>query len=291
MENELSDFALLIVLFNPNAEERARVERAAQSFNGVVVDNSPVATYKTANIGCMRYVSLGKNKGIAAAQNAGLEFLTENPNIKYVVFFDQDSQFPDTYPQAITGEYKRIDRMLGGKLASLGPVIVDKEDGEVYKSAFHKESEETGGFLPKTEIISSGSCIALERLRSVGTFDDSFFIDFVDTEWCFRAESMGFRCGQTTRLRLAHKVGKEKLHIGKHIILISAPVRYYYQYRNFLLLLTKDYVPVSFKFFKGCKFLLRIFYFPFIRGGLSRWRYMLRGVKAGLSVIIKHKRL
>lgn len=284
-----SEFALVIVLFNPNEKEMANVRHLSDVFNGVIVDNSTVPSFQGDAIGLMKYKPLMHNYGIAKAQNEGVEVIRQNANYKYIVFFDQDSEFPDTYPQSIVDEYIRINKLHRDQLSCLGPIIVDKGDGEVYKSAFHKVPEAQSGFVCKSEIISSGSCFAIQRFDEIGLFDQRLFIDFVDTEWCFRSEGLGYVCGQTTNLKLEHKVGNRKYHIGKHIILLSAPFRYYYQYRNYLLLLFRGYVPKSFKFYRGVKHLLRWFYFPFLKGGFARWRYMNKGIAAGISEIIKSK--
>lgn len=289
MENSNSEYALLIVLFNPSNKEISNIIDISNLFEGVIVDNTFKSVFKTAKVGKMRYVPLYENKGIAQAQNIGIKILQQECNFKYIIFFDQDSRFDIMYPQAIVNEYKRINGLLHSKLSCLGPIIIDKSDGEEYKSVFHKKPIENNGFIEKKEIISSGSCIALERFNEVGLFEEDFFIDFVDTEWCFRSRRLGLKCGLTPKLKLYHKVGKKKLHFGRHIILISAPRRYYYQYRNFIVLFFRNYVPASFKFYKGVKFFMRWLYFPFIKGGIARWINMSKGIKAGMNIIFNIK--
>lgn len=289
MESANIDFALIIVLFNPDRKEIENVKHLSGAFYGVVVDNSPAPAFQCDTIGKMKYKPLRHNVGIAKAQNEGIEILRKDGKSKYIVFFDQDSEFPDSYPQSIVNEYIRINKLHDDKLSCLGPIIIDKGDGEEYKSAFHKVPAAEKGFVSKSEIISSGSCFSIKRFDEIGMFDERLFIDFVDTEWCFRSEALGYVCGQTTNLKLEHKVGNRKFHLGRHIILLSAPFRYYYQYRNYLQLLFRGYVPKSFKFYRGVKHLLRWFYFPFLHGGFARWKYMNKGILAGFSELIKSK--
>lgn len=287
MENNSKDIALVIVLYNPSDKEKNKVRAVAEDFQGVLVDNSTTPAFSSSSIGKMKYFSLGYNVGIAKAQNIGINFLKENHVIKYIVFFDQDSVIPESYPFDIASEYKRIDAMEKGRLFCLGPKVCDKNDGEEYHSVIHKAESSRNGFQLKSEIISSGSCVSVDKINMIGLFDERLFIDFVDTEWCFRAYSKGYVCGITECVELDHKVGKRKLHLGKHIIIISAPVRYFYQYRNLILLSFRDYVPRNFKFYKGIKFLLRWFYFPFIKGGMERWKYMNKGILAGVRMVLK----
>lgn len=285
MTNNRTDYALVIVLYNPNEEEKVAIKEVANEFPGALVDNSSSPTYSSSVIGQMKYISLGHNAGIAKAQNEGIRALIKSCNIKYIVFFDQDSKIPKSYPSNIVAEFERVNAMKGGRLSCLGPKVRDKNDGEEYHSVIHKQQPIENDFQMKSEIISSGSCISVEKIKEIGLFDERLFIDFVDTEWCFRAYSKGCVCGITERVLLDHEVGKRKLHLGNHIILISAPFRYFYQYRNLILLSVRDYVPMNFKFFKGAKFLIRWFYFPFIRGGFERWRYMNKGIVAGIKSI------
>lgn len=290
MTNHRTDIALLIVLYNPNSEEKNRIQRIARDFQGVLVDNSSVPSYTSNAVGKMRYIPLGYNAGIAKAQNEGIKFLMYNDNIRFIVFFDQDSVIPEAYPFKIASEFQRIDAMKSGALFCLGPKVCDKNDGEEYHSVIHRDCPVEKGFQQKSEIISSGSCVSVDKIKAVGLLDERLFIDFVDTEWCFRSYAKGFICGITNSVELNHKVGKKKLHLGKHIIIVSAPVRYFYQYRNLIFLSVRRYVPWNFKFFKGAKFLLRWFYFPFISGGIKRWKYMNKGIIAGIKGVLKRTR-
>lgn len=36
-------------------------------------------------------------------------------------------------------------------------------------------------------VMSSGSIIPLKKFREVGLYNDKLFIDFVESEWCWRA--------------------------------------------------------------------------------------------------------
>lgn len=274
--------SLVFVLYNPSPAELEHLVMIASRFKGAIADNSAEPSFCTSMVGRMRYVSMNGNKGIAAAQNAALKMVLEDSEVQHVVFFDQDSVFAYTYPEQMVGEFELV-RKTYPNLGALGATIVDKENGKVYRSVIHKERRGEGSFVFNNEVIASGTCISREAIEAVGMFDEQLFIDFVDCEWCFRALSKGFVCGTTTALQLQHKVGQRMLNIFGHIVIISAPKRYFYQYRNLLLLISRAYVPLSFKVNKGVKFFLRLIYFPFIKGGIARWLYMWRGMFAAIT--------
>ena len=122
----------------------------------------------------------------------------------------------------------------------------------------------------------------------MGVFEDALFIDFVDDEWCWRAHTKGYVCGITPHISMAHTIGQKEMHIGKYVIGISAPFRYFYLYRNYLVLARRGYVPVQWKISYGVKFFARFFYFPFVvENGRECWKYMWRGIKEGIKGIKK----
>ena len=276
------NIALIIVLYNPTKEQLFRVRQLGSSYRGVIVDNSPIRNFPNA-IGNMSYLfNDGQNLGIAEAQNRGLRLALER-EYDYFVFLDQDSRVEDDYPCNIVAEYLRV-KQEKPRLAILGPLTFHQDSGEEYKSVFHSDKYGCADFIIRREIISSGSCISRNVISEVGLLESGLFIDYVDFEWCWRAESKGFICGLTPKVRMEHKVGQRELKIGKYEIIISAPFRYYYQNRNLLWLLRRAYVPIGWKFTMVVKTILRLIYFPlFIKGGFDCWKYMIKGIKEGME--------
>lgn len=282
MKHEERKVGVLIVLFHPDeAIIKAKAMRLGNDFCTVLVDNSPGNGVDLGGEN-VKHIALHANTGIANAQNRGIEYLASQ-GCTHIVFFDQDSEYTSQYVSAIADEYDRIGKH-NEKLFLLGPRVVNKTNGEAYRSVVHAEQEETNGFIAKREIISSGSCASTEKLLDVGLLDARLFIDFVDFEICWRAEAKGYMCGITTNVPLPHKVGERELRFPHgYRVIISAPFRYYYQYRNHLWLCRKAYVPVQWKVNRGLKNMLRMLYFPFcVKGWRSILKFMLRGIYDGM---------
>lgn len=279
---DLSNIGVVIIVFHPNLKLlESKLKQLGDDVAIVVVDNTPNETIniEQANI---TYIPLYENTGIANAQNVGIGNLLER-GCTHVVFFDQDSDFTEIYVRSIVDEYERISTVRKN-LFLLGPTVINKTNGEEYRSVIHSDKKADQGFIEKREIISSGSCVSVDKLNQVGVMDARLFIDYVDFEHCWRANSKGYVCGITQNVTLPHKVGNNELHFPHgYRVIISAPFRYYYQYRNWLWLCRKGYVPRQWKINTCIKFMSRIIYFPFV---VNEWKAieknMFKGIHDGL---------
>ena len=278
----INRIGVVIIVFHPNARLlESKLKKLGNDVAVVVVDNTPNETIniEQANI---TYIPLYENTGIANAQNVGIGNLLER-GCTHVVFFDQDSDFTEKYVRSIVDEYERISTVRKN-LFLLGPTVINKTNGEEYRSVIHSDKKADQGFIEKREIISSGSCVSVDKLNQVGVMDARLFIDYVDFEHCWRANSRGYVCGITQNVTLPHKVGNNELHFPHgYRVIISAPFRYYYQYRNWLWLCRKGYVPRQWKINTCIKFMSRIIYFPFV---VDEWKSieknMFKGIHDGL---------
>lgn len=275
--------AVVIVLYNPSDEETANVRSLSKAHRGVIVDNSPEPAFSDEKLGRMHYVALRENTGIAKAQNFGSKYVLNHTDATHIVFLDQDSTVPDFYPQVIAKYFEKVKHDFPN-LAFLGPATENKETGKEYKSVIHKDHAQSADFIPRRELISSGGCTTREVLEDVGFNEESLFIDYVDFEWCWRARSKGYTCGFTPNVTIKHMVGQKTIYICGYTIIISSPIRYYYQFRNHLWLSRRGYVPLQWKISHAIKNMARLIYFPIlIKSGSKCWIYMIKGLTAGIS--------
>lgn len=88
-------------------------------------------------------------------------------------------------------------------------------------------------------VITSGCMLPLAVFYEAGYFNEPFFIDAVDEEFCYRAKEYGYRIVQTGSGRLLQTFGSPKIRniLGKKISFSEySPIRLYYQARNHLFL-------------------------------------------------------
>jgi rhamnosyltransferase len=97
-------------------------------------------------------------------------------------------------------------------------------------------------------LISSGSLIPLVAFDEIGPMEESLFIDQVDAEWCLRARSKDYRLFGACRAVLRHSLGEGATRVWfgrwRHVHPHKA-FRYYYIFRNTVLLTRRPYVPVA----------------------------------------------
>ena len=243
----------------------------------IVVDNTPNREL-TLTGRSIYYIPLKENKGIATAQNVGI-CKAQELGCTYVLFFDQDSVVKANYIEHIVSEYIHLKKVYPN-LAVLGPTVVNKETGKKYKSV-HKSQNQNYIILPS--LISSGSVIEMNVIDDVGMMEEDLFIDSVDFEWCWRAKSKGYVCAMSLTIELLHKVGQKEYSFCGFPVILSAPIRYYYQYRNFLWLIRRNYVPLKWKINVGIRKLAEIILLPFyVKAKRTILKNIFLGIKDGL---------
>ena len=78
-------------------------------------------------------------------------------------------------------------------------------------------------------------------------------------------------------------LGKESRKIGNKDISISSEFRIYYQFRNYIWLFRRSYVPFWWKFRHFFKYAVKAVYFPlFVKPRIVYAKQIARGIKDGL---------
>lgn len=283
----ISRTAVVVIFYNPSDIQKRVFKKLSERMMVVAVDNSATAL-TTEEIGGCIYTPLYGNKGIAAAQNIGIKKSIEK-GAEILVFFDQDSDVTSQLIKdlVLSFEKKRaVDKMV----AAIGPTLVDKRTNVRYKTGGKKGK---GEFVISSSLISSGTTTSIDVLNKVGGMDEKLFIDYVDFEWCWRANSKGYHVYRSERVVLPHEVGTKNTSYLGFPVIISSPARYYYKYRNTFLLAKRKYVPTSWKIktmFRQVFTLFHILASSNYKGRRTEFlSNALRGTKEGLSFFLLNK--
>ena len=99
-------------------------------------------------------------------------------------------------------------------------------------------------------MITSGTLLYLDALASIGGMKESYFIDNIDLEWCFRAKSKGYELIGTDEAVLYHAIGERSSNplVRAGIMAQHNPQRSYFSSRNRVHLYSVDYSPAGWKF-------------------------------------------
>jgi len=230
------------------------------------------------------------NMGLGYALNYGA-FKAKEKGFAYLLLLDQDSTPQQNMVPTLLQEFSRDEH-----LAAAGPFHAPNI--EEIDTGFFVCKKKTGHSIKRHYqqllkqpydvqfLISSGSLIKLQALDKIGDFKGDFFIDHIDTEWCFRAISKGFKLKGVSSTFMAQKIGIKRIRFwfGKpKIVSIHLPIRNYYTFRNSILMSKLEHTPLSWRFKNVLRlggFLLINLIIPDQR--LLRLRMMIKGIFDGL---------
>jgi rhamnosyltransferase len=238
--------AAALVVFHPSEPTvtRALAALAQQTDHILVITNDslplPCALPERATI-----IDPGRNLGLGAAYNLATGWARER-GASHLLLLDQDSVPAPGMVAALLEAFSRP-----GPIAAAGPLWRDARTGEdgFFVRGGHfgprRYRPAAGDIVAVDFLISSGSLIALEALAAIGPFDETLFIDHVDTDWSLRARAKGYALYGVADARLDHALGEApvSLPFGLGPLFLYPPERNYYRLRNSLLLLRRPYVP------------------------------------------------
>lgn len=270
----------ILVAYNPDTEElNQAVERLKKQTDIVIVCNNSDYDVKFEDEQ-VKVFNFSENLGIAKAQSIGMKWAFEN-GAEFILQMDQDSIPHDDLVEKLLECYEELTEK-GYKVGLVGSQDYDKDTKEQSKSIINKEEIINGtscAIVP--DIISSGSLIPKTIYDLIGGMDDDLFIDIVDFEYCWRIREKNFLIVKNKDALLAHKLGdgEKKLFVSISVN-IGSPFRHYYQFRNILTMMNRNYVPFKWKISQLVKLLMKLIFYPLgLKDGRVRFRYMILGIK------------
>jgi rhamnosyltransferase len=295
---EASVYAV-IVTYKPDLETLERLLGATRSqVDGIVlVDNASGGNEETDNV-ISRSISvdipvlLDSNIGLAAAQNLGVERARE-AGASHVLFLDQDSiPSPDMVRIMLNTmtEISDSGRLIGAVGARYQGVHAGNESFFVrfgwfkFKRVFCSRSDQK--YVRADFLISSGTLVSITALDTVGPMDEQLFIDHIDTDWFLRANAKGLLSYGVCDAVMVHGLGEATYRVwfGRwRFVPKHKPFRYYYIYRNSLLLYRRPYAPVKWIINDIVRLVFIACFFPlFSDSRLDRFKMIARGVYHGV---------
>lgn len=241
----------IIVTYNPDYSNLIKlIDRVLLSgCDYIIVDNfSENSNDKYHLLDSSKVIALSKNLGIAEAQNRGIEEAIQL-GADSIVFFDQDSEIDEKFIHNLTADYTTL-REKGINVAAIGPRFVDKKLGFYAPGLIVKKN----GLISKKDlknisqpeavgmIISSGSLIPVHALKDIGLMNQDLFIDYVDTEWCFRALKKGYKIYISDKATMYHSVGDSTITLFGRTCPVHSAHRRYYRVRNLFLMMRMSHV-------------------------------------------------
>lgn len=157
------------------------------------------------------------NLGIAKALNQIFEAAMEQ-DTGWVLLLDQDSV-------CSAGMVDILASKIAPGICVVAPSIVDRSDTKAHPTPSDN--------CDVNYCITSGSLSEVNAWRSVGGYDESMFIDFVDFDYCLRLRAQGLRIMRAPEAHLLHEIGKITRH-GPFIAYNHSATRSYHMARDML---------------------------------------------------------
>ncbi|MBB5685732.1 glycosyltransferase [Sphingobium boeckii] len=227
------------------------------------------------------------NIGLAAALNIGIEKAFDS-GAERVLLLDQDSR---PTPEMLGRLSSVFDAAVlqGVNVALAGPTLRDRKAHGVVNRV--KDRNKAFEIVPR--LSTSGSLIDREAFEKVRGMWADLFIDCIDHEWCYRAQSMGFSIVQAVDVDMNHDMGDSGINfLGHYKPIHRSPVRHYYITRNVIWMARQAYVPKMFTVMELLKLLYRIPVYFIVSSSKSKTAVgIVNGIRDGLFALPAKRRL
>jgi rhamnosyltransferase len=163
---------------------------------------------------------LGENRGLGYALNRGVQRARET-GCSWLLTMDQDSVVD---PSLMDAYCKAVE--LNPASVSLAPRI----------TATSQNKDASGGMVNCA--ITSGNLVRVSVFDQIGMYDEGFFIDRIDFDFCLRLRRAGYAVHRVPTALMRHQLGDSvdlpqavRKYYARH-----SPIRSYYMYRNYMYL-------------------------------------------------------
>ncbi len=240
-------------------------------------------------------IALEKNEGLGRAHNVGIDRAKEE-GATHILLLDHDSiPREDMVPNmtAVLSDLTARDI----KVAAVGARYLGSHLGnESYFVQFGWLkfrrvfcSEHGKRYVHADFLISSGTLIPMSILEEIGGMDERLFIDHIDTDWFLRANSMGYQSYGACDACMEHDLGEQtyRIWLGRWRYLPKhKPFRYYYIFRNSILLYKKSYAPAKWMINDIFRLLFILIFYSLVSDSrLDLLKMISRGVADGVRGI------
>jgi rhamnosyltransferase len=223
----------IVVLYNPDITVVEKIYSYIDQVNHLILfDNSSVSQLELLqSISAhpnFHYYPQYENRGIAAAINFAADYAVAH-GYDFLLTMDQDSSAPESMVEDLLA--------FAGIREKIGII------SPYHSNIFRTKEQFTEKYLLVETIKTSGNLLNLSCYSAVGKFEEGYFIDYVDIEYCFRLGINGYAMVQVNTVILDHQEAaftRRKFFTRTVYPYNNVPIRMYYKTRN-LLFLRKKY--------------------------------------------------
>lgn len=193
----------------------------------------------------VRRIQLAKNHGFAGGYNAALQqvkadrYLLLNSDVEVTAgWLDALDRYMDADPRMAACQPKVLAQREPERFEHAGAAggFIDRNGYPFCRGRIFEITElDHGQYDDEHEVFwASGACLLIrsDAFHAAGGFDEALFAHMEEIDLCWRLRRMGWRIGYTSKARVYH-VGGGSLGYG-------SPQKTYLNFRNSLIVLTKN---------------------------------------------------
>jgi rhamnosyltransferase len=210
-----NNVASIMVTYNPEEEVINNVQSIIQSCERlIIIDNGSSSSSKDIlkplqEESKVTFIYNQNNMGLGHALNQGINYILHSPDlskIEWIATFDQDSNVGKDYFTKMLASYERHHNK--EEVAMLAPNWTEEKllNQEIARK------EERLQLVEKKTVITSGSLVKRKVFAEIGLFEEDYFIDFLDHEFCLRARKYGYKIFMVPQVTMVHNLGDTKQH-------------------------------------------------------------------------------
>jgi len=237
----------VVVTYHPDSDFAQRLVAIRREFETVIVVDNSTHTGVQPHLahvceGGAIFLPNRENVGLARALNRGFGELAAR-GFEHAIAFDQDSTPGPEFAAALLRTKARAHKstvVIGANWFDEGRPGFDSRHLRLNRGfpLLFSRVAAASDLEQVTCVITSGSLFCLQAWETLGGFDESLFLDLVDTEYCLRARASGLRIAVSAAARLAHRRGAKKpVHCAGRTWwpAFMPPLRLRYLWRNRML--------------------------------------------------------
>ena len=247
----MKDLAILMSLFNPDKKHLIEVLNEFSDIDIYLADDNPNSNLDGQIFKKLKntfYFHNAKNIGIAASLNNILEKLSD---YNYVFFLDQDTIVSRSELQSHYFKFQNIESNNKIGMGASSYYYTKK-----YQYVFNKPIglgvyPNDSNITPRVYYANlSGLLVDFAKMKRVGFFDTSLFMDYVDVEFGFRANNRGYRVYINNNIILNHKIGDIvlRLPVLNRLLSIHRPSRMINIYKTLCKVFFGNYPYIKFTY-------------------------------------------
>lgn len=216
-------FACGLTLYNPTQLEINNIFLYSKKFEKVYIFNNSDKldcefTFLLEQIDNVYIIHSGSNEGLSVALNCLC--LAAIGEFDFICLLDQDSVFSE---KNIIKIMSGIEKYNEQDVVIFSPKIVYDHYPQTNVSIEEVSSEDW--------VITSGSFVNLGLFEAVGGFDEAYFIDRLDFDFCYSSKCKGFKIKIINSSNLFQSLGTTK-EIFNFKFFEHSSLRNYYSFRN-----------------------------------------------------------